>query len=538
MEERFLVDVDLRSVPTLTSDVLVIGGGAAGLRAAIAAASAGASVIVLMKGAPDDSNTAHAQGGVAVALGPDDDPDLHLADTIDAGAGLTDEEVARWVVAEGPRRVRELIDWGARFDRGADGSLSFTREGAHCRDRIVHANGDATGLEFLRALLARAEADPGVMLMPGHFVIDLLHAEGRVWGALALGDGNRRQVRVEAAATVLATGGAGRLYRETTNPPVATGDGIALAYRAGAELADLEFVQFHPTALYVAGAPRLLISEAVRGEGAHLLNVRRERFMPDLHPQAELAPRDVVSAAIVQEMARTESPHVYLDLGHIDPALVMRRFPQIAETCAVYGLDIARDLIPVRPGAHYMMGGVVTDLEARTSLGGLYAAGEIACTGLHGANRLASNSLLEGLVFGEAAGRLAAEEARASAGARFPEPGLARTLSGRRVEVDLADLRQSLQALMNRSAGVFRDAGDLASAARTLAHWREYLMPARFADVAGFELQNMFVAATLVVRGAVMREESRGAHRRRDFPRRDDERWKRRIVQSIEEFSE
>ncbi|MHC4253204.1 MAG: L-aspartate oxidase [Planctomycetota bacterium] len=540
MEERFLVDVDLRPVPTLTPDVLVIGGGVAGLRAAIAAASGGASVIVLMKGAPSDSNTAHAQGGVSAALGPDDDPQLHLADTIDAGAGLTDESAARRLVTEGPGRVRELIDWGAQFDRGPDGSLSLTREGAHCRDRILHAHGDATGLEFSRALVARAEADPGIMLMPGHYVIDLLHAGARVWGALATGNGNgkRRLVRVEAGATVLATGGAGRLYRETTNPPVATGDGIALAYRAGAGLADLEFMQFHPTALYVAGAPRLLISEAVRGEGAYLLNVKRERFMPDLHPMAELAPRDVVSAAIVEEMARTESPHVYLDLGHIDPSLVARRFPQIAEGCAVYGFDIARDLIPVRPGAHYMMGGVVTDLEGRTSVAGFYAAGEAACTGLHGANRLASNSLLEGLVFGEAAGRLAAEEARAAGARRFPLARLSRVLPERRVKVDLADLRQSLQALMNRSAGVFREGADLASAARTLGHWREYLMPARFADAAGFELQNMFVAATLVVRGALTRQESRGAHRRRDFPERDDERWKRRIVQSVGEYSE
>jgi L-aspartate oxidase len=345
-------------------------------------------------------------------------------------------------------------------------------------------------------------------------------------------------VRVEASATVLATGGAGRLYRETTNPPVATGDGIALAFRAGADLADLEFMQFHPTALYVAGAPRLLISEAVRGEGAYLLNVKRERFMPDIHPLAELAPRDVVSAAIVEEMTRIESPHVYLDLSHMDPALVARRFPRIMETCAVYGLDILRDLIPVRPSAHYMMGGVATDLDARTSVAGLYAAGEVACTGLHGANRLASNSLLEGLVFGELAGRLAAEEARASGGGRFPEAHISRVLPERRADVDLADLRMSLQALMNHSVGVFRNGTELASAVRTLEHWRDYLMPVRFSDAPGFELQNMFVAASLMMRGAVKRQESRGAHRRRDFPERDDERWGHRIVQSVEEYSE
>jgi L-aspartate oxidase len=537
MRERYLIEADLRKVPGLTADVLVIGAGVAGLRSAIAAAEQGASVTVLLKRGEGDSNTAHAQGGVAAALGDGDMPELHLTDTIDAGAGLADESVARKVVAEGPARVGELIEWGAEFDLAPDGGLAFTREGGHSRDRILHANGDATGREIARVLQLRAAAEPNVTVLPGHFATDLLHAEESVYGALAAcpreGTLPGGLVRIEARATILATGGAGRLYRETTNPEVATGDGIALAFRAGARLADLEFVQFHPTTLYVAGAPRLLVSEAVRGEGAYLLNTKRERFMPELHPQAELAPRDVVSASIVEEMARTESPHVYLDLRHLDAALVMGRFPQIAATCAGYGIDITSDLIPVRPASHYMMGGVVTDLEGRTSVEGLYAAGEVACTGLHGANRLASNSILEGLVFGKATGESAAAS---PARGPFREKRLSRVLSKKEIELDLDDLARSLRALMNRSVGVFRNRSELESALRALGHWQEYLMPMRPGLPTGLELQNMLTAAILVVRAALMREESRGAHRRLDFPERDDAEWQRRIVQSMKDF--
>jgi L-aspartate oxidase len=534
VNERYLIDIELRTLHKLTPDVLVIGAGAAGLFAAIAAAEEGASVLVVSKSPFADSNTAHAQGGIAVALAAGDTPELHLADTIEAGAGLTDERAARKLVVEGPDCVRMLLEWGTAFDREPDGSVAFTREAAHSRNRIVHANGDATGRELSRFLVARAEADPGITLLGSHFVIDLLHDDGRVHGALALADGDRREyVAIEAGATILATGGAGRLYRETTNPEPATGDGVALAYRAGARLADLEFVQFHPTALYIAGAPRLLISEAVRGEGAHLLNTLRERFMVGKHPDAELAPRDVVSAAVSEEMTRTHSPHVYLDLRHLDPERVRLRFPQIAETCATYGLLLTRDLIPVRPAAHYMMGGVETGLDASTSLEGLWAAGEVACTGLHGANRLASNSLLEALVFGRTAGKRAASRSPA---AKFRPRRLERRVPKRPIAVDVDDVRQSLQALMNRQVGVYRTGAHLGSALRALGHWHEYVDSVEFRERAGLELQDMLVVASLITRGALLREESRGGHRREDFPGRDDARWMKRIVQSRADF--
>ena len=558
MKQRYLVRADLRRVPTLASDVLVIGAGVAGLSAAIAASSEGASVTVLAKAGELDSNTACAQGGVAVALAPGDDPESHLGDTREAGAGLVDEAAARTVVTQGPARVEALLEWGAKFDRNAEGDgMAFAREAAHSRDRIIHAHGDATGDEVARALLDKVKGDPGTTLLADHFVTDLLHAGGRVYGALAVparhgpvgstmlsgrrGNGPHRDggklFQFRAKATVLAAGGAGRLYRETTNPEIATADGVAMGYRAGARLADMEFVQFHPTTLYVAGAPRLLVSEAVRGEGARLLNTRRERFMPGYHPDAELAPRDVVSASITQEMSRTESPHVYLDLRHLPAERVRARFPGIAETCAGYDIDLARDLIPVRPAAHYMMGGVVTDLEAQSSVEGLLACGEVACTGLHGANRLASNSLLEGLVFGRTAGLVAAASSEPG---RFPLGRLPEHDGGgggARRNVDLDDVRHSLVSMMTRSVGVFREGRELASAARSLGHWCEYVLPVRAAGARVCELKNMLVAATLVTRSAIEREESRGAHRRLDFPDRDDQRWVRRIHRSIEDFA-
>src|SRR5947209_5657045 len=385
-------------VPSET-DFIVVGGGIAGLRAAIGLAEAG-RVLVVTKQEVTESNTQYAQGGIAVALSDDDEVELHLQDTIDAGDGLVNIEAARVLVEEGPERIQELISWGAEFDRSGS-SLTFTREAAHSRSRILHAHGDSTGREIGRALIAHARNIPQISFTEFEFTTDLCLDGDHVTGvAMLAADGTLKSVR--ARAVLLATGGAGRVYSDTTNPSVATGDGIAMAHRAGAAISDMEFFQFHPTALSLPSAPRFLLSEALRGEGALLLNPMRERFMPRYHPKAELAPRDVVARAIVQEIeASSLTPAVaYLDLRHLNPAELRERFPRIYATCKQYGVDITSDLVPVRPAAHYLMGGIRTDLDGRSTVRGLYAAGETACTGVHGANRLASNSLLEGLVFG------------------------------------------------------------------------------------------------------------------------------------------
>jgi L-aspartate oxidase len=386
----------------MTADFLVIGAGVAGMRAAIELAEAG-QVLVVAKDSLRESSSEYAQGGIAVALSDEDEVELHEQDTIVAGDGLCDQAAVHTLVEEGPAAIQQLIDWGAAFDREG-GRLAFTREGAHSRNRILHAHGDSTGREIAQTLYRKAASLPNVTFRSYADTIDLLLDDG-VCGA-SLWDGQSHSLdSVHARAVLLATGGLGNVFRNTTNPDVATGDGVAMAYRAGAEIADLEFVQFHPTALHLEGAPRFLISEALRGEGAHLLNASGERFMERYHPLRELAPRDVVARAIVSEMERTGAGSVSLDLTHREPGFVAARFPRIYETCLRYGVDLERQAAPVAPAAHYAMGGVHTDLDGRTSLPRLYAAGEAACTGVHGANRLASNSLLEGVVFGARAGR-------------------------------------------------------------------------------------------------------------------------------------
>ena len=399
---RYLVPFHPKRVPHFFTDVLIIGGGLAGLRAALEV-DPQLSVLLVTKDRRWESNSGHAQGGIAGAVGPDDCCEEHVADTLAAGGSLCDPEVVRRVVGEGPERIRELAAWGTRFDE-EDGRLALGREGGHGRDRIAHAFGDATGKEVVRAVAAQVENQPHVDIWENTFTIDLLTSEGVSRGAIVW-SGLHGKTAVWAKQTILATGGAGQLYRETTNPAVATGDGLAIAYRAGAELRDMEFMQFHPTVLYIAGGSRQLISEATRGEGAWLVDRRGERFMLEYDPRGELAPRDVVSLAIVSQMERTRHPNVYLDLTHLDAAAVRGRFPGIAAICAEFGLDITRDRIPVRPGAHYMMGGVTVDAEGRSTLPGLWAAGEVSASGLHGANRLASNSLLEALVYGRMPGR-------------------------------------------------------------------------------------------------------------------------------------
>lgn len=495
---------------TIRTDYLVLGSGIAGLRAALGLARHG-KVLVVTKDQPTESNTGYAQGGVAVALGPDDDVGLHLADTLMAGAGIVSEAAARVLVEEGPERIRELASWGARFDREA-GRFHFTREGAHSRNRVLHALGDATGWEMVRSLLERARRAPGVEVRSFSCSTDLVVREGRVVGCRFLDEAGSETL-VLARGTLLATGGAGQVFSETTNPPVATGDGVAMALRAGAALLDMEFVQFHPTALSVAGAPRFLVSEAVRGEGAYLLNGRGERFVE------ELAPRDQVARAIYREVRAGRGP-VSLDLRHLDPERVGTRFPRIQATCLRYGIDIPRDLVPVTPAAHYVMGGVATDLHGRATLPGLYGAGEAAGTGVHGANRLASNSLLEGLVFGARAAEAMVEDSHPATTASVEKglkerPGEENPRRGDAAPIE--ELRRRTWDLL----GLERDATGLQALLDLLAPARERRSGSP-ADRAAAEARNVADVAWAMAVSARFREESRGGHFRTDFPATDD----------------
>ncbi|HMP07932.1 MAG TPA: L-aspartate oxidase, partial [Lacipirellulaceae bacterium] len=503
-------------------DVLVIGGGIAGLRATMAI-DPRLTALVVTKDQLEESNSNYAQGGIAGVLGPDDNFEDHVADTLTAGAGLCDRAVVEMVVREAPHHIRELIAWGAQFDRD-QGELLLGREGGHSHNRIVHALGDATGQEIMRAMIARAREVLRAQIWQNTFTIDLLTHEGRCRGALVWND-RHGKTYVWAKATILATGGAGQVFRETTNPAIATGDGHAAAYRAGAELMDMEFMQFHPTVLYIAGSSRSLITEAVRGEGALLVDATGRRFMPDYHELAELAPRDIVSQAIVDRMEKTHHPCVYLDLSALPAEAVRARFPGIAQRCREFGLDIATDRIPVRPGAHYLIGGVKVDDHGATTLPGLWAAGEVTSSGLHGANRLASNSLLEGLVFGARAGVQATaaalqtpDDLRAPALENPPTPPP-------REHLDLQDIRNSLKSLMWRNAGVRRSGESLSQAAQTIDGWQRYALAHQLADPAGWELQNLLIVARTMIAAALRREESRGVHLRTDFPRTDDLHW-------------
>jgi L-aspartate oxidase len=507
-----------RSKP-VKADFLVLGCGIAGVRAAIELARAG-EVLVLTKGELYESSTQYAQGGIAAALSEDDEVSLHLQDTLVAGDGLCSEEAVRILVEDGPKLIHELIEWGMKFDRNGT-KLAFTREGAHSRSRVLHAHGDSTGREILKALMARAKSLPSIRVQPYAFVLDLLVDSGRVVGAEYLDEHSHKTHRVYADSVLLATGGLGQVYRETTNPSVATGDGVAVAWRAGAALSDMEFVQFHPTALYVQNAPRFLLSEALRGEGAQLRNIDLERFMPRYHEAAELAPRDIVSRAIVMEMLRTRSEFAYLDMTRLSAAHIQKRFPRIYSTCLEYNLDITTDLMPIRPAAHYAMGGVATDLSGATTLPGLYAAGEVASTGVHGANRLASNSLLEGLVFGAHAARamaaqksaspssLSAESPAASAGAMQP------AASSKEVGKVLGEVR----TLMWEKVGVIRSGEQLQSAVKQLL---ALALPATAPTRAYYEARNILETARVIARSALARKESRGAHYRTDHPLKDD----------------
>ena len=512
------------------ADFLIIGSGIAGLRAAVELAGAGA-VLVLTKAEPREGNTGYAQGGIAAAVGPDDSPALHAADTIAAGDGLCDERAVAVLVENGPRYVRELIEWGATFDRGSDGLPALAIEGAHSARRVLHAH-DATGREIARVLWQKVAGLPNVTTIEHARAIDLLVHDGCCTGVRYLLDDGTIGVAT-ANAVLLATGGAGQVFSDTTNPPVATGDGVAMAFRAGARLVDLEFVQFHPTALLVTGQPRFLLSEALRGEGARLVNGDGDPFMTRYESAGDLAPRDRVARAIERERRRTGRP-VYLSLQHLDGAYVHGRFPLISEACRRIGLDLARDPIPVGPAAHYVMGGVKTDLDARTTLPGLFAAGEVACTGVHGANRLASNSLLEGLVFGARAGQ-AMKASRSGSPAPPPTADWTGAASHRTHSAPDLPRAEDIQALMWRHAGLFRHAKGLEAAATELDRlWRSAsaieLGPQ---DLAARRTVMLITVGRLIARAALRRTESRGAHYREDYPRRDDVHWKRRIEDGL-----
>ncbi len=527
---RYLVSFDARDTFHRFTDVLVIGAGIAGMRAALEVPP-DQSVLVVTKDRVTESNSSYAQGGIAGVRSPEDTFENHVEDTLIAGDGLCDRAVVEMVVREAPAQIDRLIEIGTQFDEEG-GHLALTREGGHSHRRIVHALGDSTGFEVMRAIIAHARTRPNVRIWDDTFTVDLLTHEGRCRGAMVARNGMGR-FPIWAKQVVLASGGCGMVYRETTNPPVATGDGMAAAYRAGAEMRDMEFMQFHPTVLYVAGSARYLISEAVRGEGAYLRDVNGERFMPEADPRAELAPRDVVARAIFRTMEKTQHTNVYLDLAHLDPAMVLARFPGINRVCKSFGLDITKDRIPVRPGAHYMLGGVTVDTHGRTTVPGLWAAGEVTSSGLHGANRLASNSLIEGLVYGTLCGRGAAEAARASSG-ELAAPPIRSAIPDAEPDarLDVADLTASLRSLMVRKMGIVRDRVRLLEAKDDLRFWCRYALLREFDGRAGWELQNMLTISRLMVAGALARDESRGTHFRSDFPTRDDVRWGLRHVVS------
>lgn len=506
-------------------DFLVIGSGIAGLRAALSLADAG-DVVILTKADPRESNTGYAQGGIAAALGCDDSPDLHARDTIAAGDGLCVPGAVAVLVREGPRYVQELIEWGAAFDRDAEGRPALVREGAHSVKRVLHAR-DATGREIARVLWERVSTDHRIRVLDDALATEILMDDDRCAGAAFVAS-RGEPGHVLAPQTLLATGGAGQVFRETTNPAIATGDGIAMAARAGARVSDLEFVQFHPTVLTVVGAPRFLLSEALRGEGAQLVNDAGERFVQRYEPAGDMASRDLVSRAIVQEMARTGAS-VYLTMAHLDPEFVTRRFPTIAQACAHAGLDLVVDRIPISPAAHYLMGGVETDLDGRTSVPGLLAAGEVACTGVHGANRLASNSLLEGLVFGARAA--AAMTGRPEVGTprsvdevvRWPQP---------RPPSDALPSVDEVRDLMWGNVGLLREGTALEGAVARLGRWLGGIAatrPRRLHDHQFRCLDSLVTVGLLIAQAALRREESRGGHVRTDFPARDDLHWRRRV---------
>jgi len=530
---RYLVEIDTVSTHQLFTDCLVIGAGVAGLRAAIEAAQ-NCNVIVLCKGSLDQSNTWHAQGGIASVLNDKDSFDDHIADTLKTGCGLCDTDVVDMVVKQGPALVRQLREWGADFDM--EGSeIAITLEGGHSHRRVAHAHGDETGRVIAEALIKKVKQNPKIKIIENFYTIDLITEGNKCLGLIGQ-DVRGRQI-IWSANTILATGGAGMRYRETTNPDVATADGVAMAWRAGAKLQDMEFFQFHPTTLYVAGASRALVTEALRGEGAILVDSKGKAFMKEYDERAELAPRDVVSRACLSQMLKTKSTHVYLDVRHFKVEHFSKRFPRIFELCNSFGIDVSSELIPVRPSAHYMIGGVWTDLEGRTSVENLYSCGEAAATGLHGANRLASNSLLEGLVFGQITGKNASQTGSKGMALVKPVPIQYSIPQSERTRLDTGDIRNSLRALMWRNVGITRKSKPLTEAMEITRFWQRYVMDKEFDDQQGWECQNMLTVSLLITYCALHRKESRGVHYRVDFPNQNDEKYNKHILICSKDFS-
>lgn len=524
---RYLVPIDTVSTKQLFTDCLVIGAGIAGLRSAIEA-SENYNVMLVCKGKFSDSNTWNAQGGIASVLSKNDSIEEHTADTLKAGCGICDEEIVRLVVSEGPGLIRELMEWGTEFDK-VNGQIDITREGGHSRARILHAHGDSTGRGIVEALIRKVKQKPNINVVENFYTIDLItNDDNECIGVIGFSQKTGLEI-IWAVNTILATGGAGRLYRETTNPEAATADGIAMAYRAGAILCDLEFMQFHPTTLYIAGASRALITETLRGEGATLLDQKGKAFMKEYHEAGELAPRDVVSRAILDRMLKTNSTHVHLDIRHFDKKHFSKRFPLISELCESFDIDVRKDLIPVRPSAHYMIGGVKADAGAGTSIKNLFSCGEVASTGLHGGNRLGSNSLLEGLVFGKIAGRAVSGQSNSGVSDLRHRRMKYNIAPSDRSRLDADDVRASLRALMWRNVGITRREKPLKEAQEIIRFWYQYVMDKVFDSSYGWECQNMLQVSLLMAQAAEKRKESRGVHYRSDFPERDDKHFSNHI---------
>jgi L-aspartate oxidase len=524
---RYLTDFSAKRIGHYFTDVLIIGGGLAGLRAALAI-DPKLDTLVVTKGQLQESNSTYAQGGIASVWDPEDRFEDHVRDTLTAGGDFCDEAIVDMVVREAPEHISQLIQWGTHFDNH-QGQLMLGQEGGHSHQRILHALGDATGKEIMRAVIEQTRSQANVRIWEQAFTIDLLSDQRRCYGAIIARE-NAEPNLVWARQIIVCTGGCGQVYRETTNPRVATGDGHAIAYRAGAKLRDMEFMQFHPTVLYIAGSSRTLVTEAIRGAGAFLVDCNGHRFMPEYDSRLELAPRDVVSQSIVSQMGKTQHPCVYLSLRHLDPAKVHNEFPGFTAACKKFALDPCKDLIPVRPGAHYMVGGVEVDEFGRSSLDGLWAAGEVTSTGLHGANRLASNSLLEGLVYGARSGQAASAAALA-----LPEATIAPQAINnppRQVShsaLDVADIRNSVQSLMWRWVGVQRTEKRLCEALDELSNYSRYVLQHAFNTHEGWELQNLLTTALMMTQAALQRKESRGVHFREDFPKADPN-WRRHLT--------